>query len=252
MSILAYKEYIFYSVRAKLINQTSQNHLGLFWWILEPILQMIVYYYVFSVLLNRRTEEFTSLLLIGITTWSWFAQSVSNGANSIIAARKLMTQVQFSKTILPHISILVSTVRFILVFIILVSVLCCKNGCHNSLISLPTLILSQLFMIYAITTLIAAIVPFIPDLKYFVVAGLSAMMFCSGVFFEITPDNENYQLMMMNPMAKFLEQYRVVLLDGLWPDWYFLVKSVCISIPIYILASKFINKMDHFYPRLAK
>lgn len=249
--IFKYKDYIIYSVRAKLINETIRNHLGFFWWFIEPVLQMSVYYFVFIYLFKRRTEEFTLFLLIGITTWQWFANSVQLGAGSIKQASAKMKQVYFPKAILPTVAITTRTVKFLIIFLLIMLWVGIKIGVSATWISIPIIMLTQIIITYSGTLFSAAVIPFIPDLSFLVNSILSAGFFCSGVFFEIKPDSEMYDVFMLNPMAKLLEQYRVVLLQNQWPEWYSLLKlSLFGTLFVFVLLIA-INKLDKHFPRIA-
>ena len=67
---------------------------------------------------------------------------------------------------------------------------------------------------------VAAVVPFLPDLRFVVKTGLMLMMFGSGIFYHyelILPEHRGF--FFLNPMANLIRNYREVLLHQNWPDW---------------------------------
>lgn len=247
-----YRGYIFYSTRAKLISEIIQNHLGFLWWIFDPLLKMVVYYSVFVYLLHRGTEDFVSFLIVGIVAFTWFSNTVMQGANSINSARGLMQQVHFPKIITPTIVFFAKTFRFIIVMLVVMAFLGIKNDPFLTWFAVPAVIISQALLTYGTSLMVASIVPFIPDVLVIVPYILQAMLFASGVFFQIKPDDPNYDIFMLNPMAKILEQYREVLLYNHWPSWKALVIIAISGIFLSIVISFVIKKLDRFYPRVVK
>ena len=211
---------------------------------------MLVYYFVFAILINRRTEEFTIFLLIGITSWAWFAKSLIKGGNSIKNSSTTMNQQHFPKAILPASEVLVRTIRFMIVFAILLLFISFLKSPLIQWLHLPAVIFCQFTLITGITFLISSILPFIPDLNFMIQSGLSAMMFISGVFFEITPDNEYYDIFIINPMAKILEQYRSIILNGQSPDFFSLILISIIGFTLFVFALYLIKKFEYIYPKI--
>ena len=249
-SLYKYRAYILYSVRAKLISKTIKNHLGVLWLLLDPILRMVVFYVVFVFLMHKRTENFTTFLLIGIVAFTWFMQGLTMGATSISQAGRLIQQIFIPKVVFPTITTLVHTIEFAIVISLLAIYISIRLHPAISWLALPAIMLTQFIFVYGVTLLSAAIVPFIPDLSFLISHGTRALFFLSGVFFEIKPTDPQYHLFMLNPLAKLLEQYRQILLHGRWPEWNSLLHVSCIGL-VMILAGAFIlEKFEHYYPRI--
>lgn len=252
MELWQYRDYIIYSVRAKLLSETMNNHLGIFWLALEPLLRMFVYYFVFVFLIRVKTENFISFLLIGIMALMCFTKTVMQGGNSIKASGGLIRQRYVPKIIFPTISSLTRTVDFLIVLTLLMLYYAVIGPVYWSWVTVPCVVLTQFLFTYGLTLFAAAIIPFVPDMSILINSAMTALFFLSGVFYEILPADPHYKLFMLNPVAKLLEQYRRVLLHGQWPDWLALLKIGGLGIVGIVLMSLFIRKMDRSYPRYAK
>ena len=66
-----YRQLVFTKVAANLQTETSRDYLSYLWWVIEPILHMLVYYLVFSFLLSRGTEDYVVFLLTGLIPFFW-------------------------------------------------------------------------------------------------------------------------------------------------------------------------------------
>lgn len=213
-----YWRYAFYRGYFDLIAEASRYYLGWLWWLLEPLLMTAAFFLVFKYL-RVRDPDFIYFLIVGVTTWLWFAKGVSHAAHSLDGAKSLVLQMKLPKVLFPLIGIISATYRQIFVFFVLLLILVPIVGVAWSWIALPFLILVELLLIVACATTAAFLCAWIPDLRFVVTSGLQLMMFCSGIFFEISSFPDTAQAWFrLNPMAVALEQYRLVLLDGVPPD----------------------------------
>src|SRR5512139_960485 len=101
MRLRTFYDLLLFKTSADLRVEVSRYYLNYFWWILEPIFTMGVFYFVFRVLLNQGIPNFVAFLLIGLTFWNWFAFSVNNAASSLLHGRMLMLQVNIPKVFFP-------------------------------------------------------------------------------------------------------------------------------------------------------
>ena len=247
LDLLLYKTY------ADLKSEASQTYLSFLWWIIEPVLYMTVFYVVFGLLFQRGGGvDFIPFLLCGLTVWKWFDSTVRTGANSIRANSGLMRQVYLPKILFPTITILQNSLKFIIILTLLLIFLQIYGmGVGITYLALPVLILVQLIFISACTYILAALVPFLPDIAQFIGNGLVMLMFMSGIFFSgesVPPAYQPY--FYLNPMANLVESYRDILLFHRWPDWWPLVWISLSSAAVIWVAHRLMVKFDRVYPKL--
>lgn len=84
-------------VRRELKVKYKNSSLGFVWSLLNPILYLVVYYYVFQVMLGSGIENFPIFLLSGLLIWSLFATSLSAGTVSMVANGALVKKVYFPR-----------------------------------------------------------------------------------------------------------------------------------------------------------
>lgn len=248
-----YRHLIIYKVAANLRSEASRNYLSYLWWVFEPLMQMMVYYFVFGLMLLQGTDNFVAFLLTGLIPYLWLNRSVTHSMMSIVHNKGLMVQVHLPKIILPTIAICQDAVKQLVVMLLLllflmlygISPTACWTG-------LPVLIITQLCLITACSFVAAAVVPFLPDLSFFIQIGLQMVMWCSGVFYRIDTLPERYQWLLykFNPMANLLHNYREILLYNHWPDFQGLFYIAGGSLIIVFVSSMLVRKFDHVYPRV--
>jgi lipopolysaccharide transport system permease protein len=248
-----YLELVWYKALADLRSEASRAYLGALWWVLEPLLYMTVFYLVFGLLLYRGGEGYIAFLLCGLIVWRWFGSCISRGVNAITANSGLMLQVYLPKYLFPLIVIVTQTVKFLFVFaLLLVYLIVVEYRLDLAWLTLPVLLVVQFVFTAACTAIVAAVVPFLPDLRILISSALTLLFFMSGIFYDITSFPEQVQFyFQLNPMATLIENYRLVLLEGQAPSWLDLIGVSVVSGAGMALAIYLLVRYDRYYPRIA-
>src|SRR5205085_6177864 len=96
--------------------------LGIFWSLLNPLLLMLVYTLVFSVIVRINIKPYPIFLLAGLVPWNAFAQTLTTGTTSVTDNAGIVRKVYFQLEILP-ISTVLSTSVHLLISLALLAVL---------------------------------------------------------------------------------------------------------------------------------
>ncbi len=245
LQLITYKAY------ADLRSEAAKTIMGFLWWILDPLLFMGIFYVIFGLLMKRDTKDFIPFLLIGLVTWRWFQNTVSHSANSILGGRGLMHQVYVPKIVFPLVIIITDLIKFTCVFSVLLLYLWLSGFALNpAYLSLPLVLMVQFVLIVGLTLLVAALVPFLPDLKFLADHILHMLFYMSGIFFAGSSIPERYQAYFyLNPMANLIEIYRNILIHGAWPNWRALVLIAGLGGVLTLLSSRLIAWNDPIYPK---
>ena len=250
--IHTYIELILYKTYADLRAETKRTYLGLLWWVFEPIMYMFIFYLVFAVFMNRQTDNFVPFLLVGLTVWQWMQSCLAHGSESILAYRALIQSVHLPKVIFPIILILIDSTKFVFIFVILLLYLW-VSGFEIGLpyLALPVVLFVELLFIMAATFFLAALVPFLPDIRFIVEKVLQAVFFASGIFFAADAIPEQYQLYFyLNPMATLIESFRDILMYNQWPQWDMLFYIGLVSCIGLFFSIRLIARFEYTYPKV--
>ena len=244
---------ILYKAMVDLKSESERTYVGFIWWLAEPVISLAVYYIVFALIFRSRTQDFVAFLFVGIATYSWMRVTVSHGAGSILAGRNLMQQVYLPKIFFPTVAIITDTVKFLCVLLVVVIVLNIF-GFHATPVyaALPLILLTEILFITALSYIIAAIVPFFPDLRVLLGHVLHLMFFLSGVLYPLARVPEEYRhLFRLNPMVVIIDSMRNVLMHEKWPEWEWLAGIAACSVVGILIGAKLIDKFDTTYPKLS-
>jgi lipopolysaccharide transport system permease protein len=244
---------LYHTVRARLANELRLYYLHFVWWFAEPLLDMAIYYVVFAILLKQGTENYVPFLLIGIVFWAWFNRSLQNGSLSILHAKDLMAQMNLPKAFFPIATVCQDFVKQVFVMaVLLVFLVLYGMPVSLSWLCLPVLMAIQFVFIIGLAVFLSAIVPFFPDLKFIITAGLQLMFFVSGVFFDIdsTVLPVHRGIVYLNPMAGLIRNYRQILMQGVWPDWPYLLGAFLSAALVLLLSMLLVRHFGHIYPKI--
>lgn len=196
--------------------EASRLYLSFLWWIIEPMLFVLAFYFVFSVLLGTDREDFLLFLMCAKVPYMWFSKAVTNAAGSIVANRGIISQIDIPKTIFPYASIQISLYKEIPVFLLMFGMCVHYNYIPNMewLWLIPLLFVMYL-MIVASSLLAALLVCYADDVRMVINMGMLFLMFTSGIFFDISTMREPIQsyLLTFNPMAFFCDSFRKILMN---------------------------------------
>ena len=208
--------------RLHLKGESRQYLLGYFWWIIEPMLYVGVFYLVFEKLLQSRQPDFLYFLMVGKLVFIWFSKSVNQSANALRANVGLITQTNLRKEILPMAVIHQGFYRQLVVFGFLLGFLLLSGfGVSAAWWWLIPIIVCQALLITACGLFAALLVCLQQDFRLLIQLGTIFLLFMSGVFWDlnaITDDALRDGLIALNPLATLIDAYRQVLLLGEAPD----------------------------------
>ncbi|MEX0991075.1 MAG: ABC transporter permease [Actinomycetota bacterium] len=121
--VWAYREILTNLVRKDLKVKYTQSILGVAWSMLNPILYLAIFSFVFTFVLKSDIPAFPVYLLSGIIAWTMFSGSLTLAVKSVVDNTSLVKKVYFPKEILPLSSVGTSFVDFILQTIVLLIVM---------------------------------------------------------------------------------------------------------------------------------
>jgi len=207
--------------RMSLKCEASRYFLGYLWWLLEPILYVMVFYLVFGVLLDSQGMEFIVFLMCGKLPFVWFSKTVIKASGSILDHVGLIGLTDLPKAMFPLMVAHEGLYKQVAVFALL-AVVTLGAGYQPTLawLWLFPLVAANYLMIVAISLAAAFMVPLFRDLVMMITLGMTLLLFVSGVFWDPRAlDPAVMELIfIINPLAFFLDAYRQVMMHGLAPD----------------------------------
>ena len=238
---LQYKELIKNLVIRDLKVRYKKSFLGILWALLEPLLLMILFSVVFSILLRIRIENYPVFLLCGILPWSFFSTSLSLSAGSIAGKGTLIKKIYFPREIIPLTAVISRLVNFLISLCLLfVFLIVFQIKFTYYLAYIPLILGVQLIFILGLSLFFSSLNTFYHDVGFIMQFILFGWFYLTPIFYPITMVPEEYlSLYLLNPMATIVHSYRSIIFYGIPPDPFylsivFLISIFCFFIGIYV------------------
>ena len=219
----------------------QRSVLGIGWSLLNPLLQLLVFSFVFGWIVPVRVPNFVVFLFIGILVWNWFQGCLHAGSSVITDNPMLIRQPGFPTTILPVVTVTSQLVNLVLALPILFGVLW-WSGVRLSAWSLlvPLIIAVQFIVTLALVYVTAALQVSFRDTQYLLSVALLLGFYLSPVFYDASAVPQAFAaIYRLNPLVSLLDAYRAVLLRGQAPDFSALGVIVAVSSGLLLGAYRF-------------
>ena len=204
------------------------SYFGVLWAMVQPVIIVLVYWFVFQIGLNNATAElkqgisvpFVLWLVSGIVPWFYFSESLSNGTNALLEYNYLVKKVVFNIDILP----LVKTIAalFIHVFFVLFMLfLFALYGYYPGLHTLWVVYFSACLLIFVtgVCMLTSSLVIFFRDLTQIINIFLQVGIWMTPIMWNIDTMELSPVLITifkLNPMYYIVAGYRDALINKAW------------------------------------
>lgn len=221
-----YRDLLYNLVVRDLKVRYKHSVLGFFWSLLNPLLLMVVFTFVFSALLPERNRPaFHIFFLCALLPWNWCAASVQGALSSIVGNGHLIKKVYFPREMLPVSVVVSNMINYLLALPALFLFMLifrqgltgpaftssCPYVCVNgNLLWLPFLILTQMLFLMGVGFFLSALNVFFRDTSVLVEVGLSAWFFLTPIIYDAKDVAGQYAKLMyyLNPMASIIANYR--------------------------------------------
>lgn len=216
--------------------------LGVVWSLLNPLLMMIVFTAVFTVMRGEAVGDFPVFVLTGLLPWQFFTNSASTSTASIVGNAHLINKVYFPREVLIISGVLSNLVNFLIALLVLVPILILfKIQFTFWLILLPVMIFIQLIFTLGVGFIVGTVNVFYRDVQMIMEVVLLAGFFLTPVFYSLDILPHSYVLFgvdldvwkltyYLNPMASIIANYRIILLSGAPPALDFLARTLITSL----------------------
>ncbi len=248
--LYAYREMIFSLVKRDLKGRYKGSVLGFLWTFLNPLLQLLVYTFVFSTVMRMGIEDYYLFLFVALVPWIFFSTSVSGGASCIWAQQDMVKKIYFPREVLPIAFVTSQFVNMLLSFVVVFAVLLFSGRTLDplALLCLPVIMLVEYLLALGIAMIASALTVYIRDLEYILGIVIMAWQFLSPVIYSVDMVPEEFTfLFYFNPMAPVIVAYRDILYYGNIPEFGTLVHAILFGTGLLFFGTLLFGKLKkHF------
>jgi len=223
----------------------------IFWTILNPLILMATYFFVFGVVLRARTSAdqsstgFALYFLAGMLPWLAFSEAAGRSPQVIVEHRNFVKKLIFPIETLPvnhAVAGLVTEIFAIVIF--LIALLAIRHSIPATALWLPAIMIPQILFTLGVCWFLAALGVFFRDLPQIMGFLLTLWFFITPICYpESSLPQAAMVILRKNPIFVLVHAYRSVLLDGRPPDPLPLVKLAAVSILAFLMGHAWFYKL---------
>lgn len=199
------------------------NYLGIAWELINPAMQIAVYWFVFGLGFrsNRMMEgvPFIYWLIVGISMWFFVNQGVLEGTKAIATKYNHVAKMNFPLSIIPS-YIVMSRFYGHLALLVVVILLCMLSGFYPTIYTLQLILYVPFALILTSTIALftSTLGVLVKDTQQAIQALMRMVFFASSILI-VPPEGIVKQVMQLNPIYYLAEAYRSAVLHK---EWYFI------------------------------
>ena len=254
------KKYYNYEVRAaksSLKTEVANSYLNWIWWVLDPLLSMIIYYIIFGMVFKAKEQYFTTFLFIGQTMWAFFNKNVVQSVKMIKVNKSIVARVYIPKFVLLVSNMMINGFKMMISWIIVIAMMIAtKVPLSSHILGFIPVMLVMFLVTFAISVNLMHFGVFIEDLGNVINIAMKLLLYLTGIFYSIEsrlgPDHPVIAKILMhaNPMALLITDMRNVVLYDKAPHWLWLLIWTVISLTFSIIGIHTIYKNENTYVKV--
>lgn len=251
--IFKYRDLIFLFIKRDFVTFYKQTILGPLWYIIQPLINAIVFTIIFGNLAKIPTEGVPPFIfyLAGNIIWGYFAICLSSTSNTFVRNSDIFGKVYFPRITIPISNIFIGMLQFFVQFIVFVCFLIYFYFSGSSinidftLIFIPLLLFQVAITGLGFGLMISSLTSKYRDLTFVMSFGVQLWMYATPIVYPLSLVSEKYRILFcLNPMTSVVESFRYIFFKESVIKLEYIFISIFISILVLILGMIFFNKTE--------
>jgi lipopolysaccharide transport system permease protein len=208
----AHRDLFYFLIWRDVKVRYKQTALGVIWAILQPLLTMMVFTFLFGKLARVPSDgmPYPIFVFAGLLPWNFFAAAVDNSSNSLVGNSALITKVYFPRLVIPSAAVGAALVDFGIAFVILLLMGAHYNvGLSFSMLMLIPLIVQMVLFAVGIGIQMSALNVKYRDVRHALPFLVNVWMYATPVIYPVSfiPGRWRW-ILVLNPLGGIIEGFR--------------------------------------------
>ena len=207
-----YYKYTIYSAKSELKSEIASSHLSWLWWILDPLLFMLVYTFISVVVFNSNEPYFPVFVFIGLSSWTFFEKTVKQSVKLVSSNSAIVSKVYIPKYMLIFVKMYANGFKMCVSYsIVFIMMLFYRVQVGPMILFMIPLMITLAVVTFAVSTIMLHFGVFVEDLSNVITVLLKLAFYLSGIFYSIrtrVPEPYSTILLKCNPVAFIMDQLR--------------------------------------------
>lgn len=217
-----------------------RSFLGYLWSILNPLMIMSIMVIVFSNMFRFDIKNYPVYLIIGQTIFNFVSQSTNEAMWAIIGNAPLLKKTYVPKYIFTVSKVTSSCVNTLFSLgAMLIVFFVCRVRLNWFMLFIPVIILQVYIFSVGMGLFLSAATVYFRDIQYIYAAFITAWMYVTPIFYPIQqlPEKLQWIVKHFNPLYSYIQQFRMIVLDGAAPDPRLVLYGFAVSFLMLLLGS---------------
>lgn len=249
-----YWKYTTYAAKSELKSEVASSYLNWLWWILDPLLFMLVYTFIALIVFKKSVQYFPVFVFIGLTSWNFFNKTVIGSVKLVKMNKQIVTKVYLPKFVLVLQKLMVNGFKMMVSFaLVLVMMVFYKVPVTWKILYMIPLLIVLVIFTFGVSMIMLHFGVFVDDLFNVTTVLLRLLFYMSGIFYSISQTiPEPYQTLLLkcNPMAFLMDSMRRCMLYSQMPGRKLIILWGLISLIISVIAVKVVYKYENSYVKV--
>lgn len=248
-----YFRYSVYSAVSELKTQVADSYLGWLWWLLDPLLFMLVYAFMTVVIFKSQIEHVWLFIFAGLTIWNFFSSTVASSVGVIRSYSAVIIKTYIPKTMLVFMLEMVNFVKMLIsLAICLVSALILRLDIWPYVLNIIPVLITLIIFTYGVSLVSAFIGVYIADFSNVMSVLLRFLFYLSGIFYSLDVFSEQILSFynMVCPTGFLINQFRNALMLSLNADYLRMLYWAVIGIAFIVVGAHLLYKKENEYMKV--
>jgi len=234
-----------------LMTRYKGSYLGFAWAIINPLIMLLVYSFIFSVVFKLKWDTgddtskalYTLMIFAGLVPFYIFSESINRSLGLISGSPNYVKKVVFPLEILP-ISLILSTLINNLFGLILLVIgkLIFMDTPNWTLIYIPMLLLPLTLLSLGLALAFSAIGTYIRDMTHTIALLMNVLFYASPIFYKVSAVPEGFRYFVnLNPLTQIIEEWRSVILLGQKVDYSVYFMTLLVALIVLLVGTSIFN-----------
>lgn len=216
-NIWVYRELLKMYVKRNLTTIYRQTVLGPLWFVIQPIITILLFMFIFGGLAGLSTEGIPQPLfyMAGILLWNYFSECFTMSSNVLVTNKAVFSKVYFPRLIVPLSSAISAWGKlFVQIILFLIIYIWCLTFNSEFAINWTLLLVPVYFILIALHglswgLLVSSITYKYRDLQVLVSYLLQLLMYATPIVYPLETIPENYRRFVeLNPLSSIFESFK--------------------------------------------
>lgn len=238
----------------------KQTVLGVAWAIIQPVVTMVIFTFVFNRMANIQSGDGTPypvFLYTGQLFWQYFSGTLTNASNAMVSNASLVQKVYFPRLILPLTAATTGLVDFSIAALVLAGMMV-YYGIMPGLVGflvLPVLILTAVLCSMGVGLFMAALNVKYRDVRYALPFAINILMYVTPVIYPVAMLDGHplakAAMTWLNPMSGVISNARAGLLGRSPFEWDILCISLLVSAVYFMVGLYYFRSTERYFADIA-